>query len=320
METKLKGAYEAAFSADGAALFINGQRKVRCFDLITRPGRAPRAVERWSASIKHSSSLVPSRDGAILVVSDTSGRHHGLSTTTGDKLWQTKQIGEGHRGLILPDGAYLFISWDGKIQVLDPLTGCELQQKRSIAPSVFSLQSSSQSADLTYVHVTPPVRHDQSPIYKFCGLNLTTFTSINTPIHTESGRLSVSPDGHRIADLSFVRALDQKISVSQTTMRIVARQTGEILQERVLTGNLTTASRPVWSPDLQIVALTSLGKGFYFVDANTLLPIAEIPFRYASHVEFSSDGSLTCLCAWETSILIQTKDLTNWSRTFSAVP
>lgn len=302
--TKEKGSFSSIFSADGHALFSHGLRKVRKQALQDRPGKAPRLTDLWSVGITHSSSLTLTQDQTRLLVTDTSGGLHALDATTGALLWRNKPLGESNRGLILPDGSYLQVTWAGFAVRIDPETGAELSRRPPTDRTLTEVVHIAGSACLIYTGCTP-FKADMT--YDQAVRRLDLRDGISHALRPVRHRimLATSPDGKRLASRESFLASDGKTAM--TDARIEDTASGRILAQRIMPSGAQHERALCW-PDARFVCHGDRD-GFWFLDPADLSPKALVPWAYAADVTFSPDGSLVFLSGWEGSLLLRTADL-----------
>lgn len=302
--TKAKGSFSAVFSTDGRALYSHGQRKVRKQALQERPGKAPRLTDLWSVGIRHSSGLTLTQDQTRLLVSDTSGGLHALDAATGALLWRNGPLGESNRGMILPDGSYLQVTWSGLAVRIDPETGAELSRRPPTDRHLTEVVHIAGSDSLIYFGCTP-FRADMTFDQAVRRLDLRDGISHALRPVRHRIMLATSPDGKRLASRESVLAGDGKTAM--TDARIEDTASGRILAQRILPSGAQYERALSW-PDTSFVCHGD-GDGFWFLDPADLSPLALVPWAYAADIAASPDGSLVFLSGWEGSLLLRTADL-----------
>lgn len=305
--TKAKGGSLAIFSADGRALFSHGLRKVRKQALQDRPGKAPRLTDLWSVGVAHSSSLTLTPDQTRLLVTDTSGGLHALDAATGAPLWRNKPLGESNRGLILPDGSYLQVTWSGLAVRINPETGAVLSRR----PPTDRMMTE-------VVHVAGSTRIIYQGVSHF-GTDGTVETAVRR-LDLDEGisqamrpvrhriMLATSPDGTLLASREAFASSDGKTFL--TDARIEETASGRILSQRTYPFGAQHERALCW-PDPRFVCHGDR-EGFWFLDPRDLSPLAHVPLAYPAHATVSLDGSLVFLSGWEGSLLLRVADLSEF--------
>lgn len=302
--TKAKGGFSAIFSADGCTLYTHGQRKVRKQALQDRPGKAPRLTDIWSVGITHSSNLALTQDQSRLLVCDTSGRLNALYAATGALLWRNRSLGESNQGLILPDGSYLQVTWDGLTVRIDPEDGTELSRRLPTDRMMTEVVHISGSNSILYnslSHFSADRSFDQA----VRRLDLDDGIShIVRPVRHRI-MLATSPDGKHLASRESFLASDGMTAMIDA--RIEDTASGRIIAQRTVPCGAQYDRSLCW-PDARFICHGD-GDGFWFLDPTDLSPKALVPGAYAADVTFSPDGSLVFLSGWESSTLLRVADL-----------
>ncbi len=323
-----KGGFGAVFAKDAEFLYYNGQRKIRKARLIARSGCAPRVVEDWAVPITHSSTLTLSADENVLIVTDTAGGHYGLLAETGEILWRSVAIGEGDAGIILPDESFLFASWEGALQRIDPTDGKAVVKPLRHDHQIRKLQFAPALACAFYRRILPADSERSRPSQSLWRLDVDTLEGREILPLSECNDIAVDPTGKfavMVDDLLFgarppsMSLLEYLLSEKNTQFDVCIHDlaTQKVVQSRRFHFSDLTFTKLRWSPGGRIICFAS-GKGFGFLRRGDLEPFAFVPARFSSDVTFSADGTLMFLTAWETSTLLRVADLVDYP--FSAAP
>lgn len=292
-EAALKTAYHAAFLSDDTAVFVVTQRRIKRFDITQQPSGL-RVRQAWSTAITHGSSVLLSADETVLMTTDTSGAHYGLSVATGEILWTTRPIGEGSSGVILGDGSFLFVSWRGTVQHLNPKSGQEVTPSRHLGGHMYTGLQVADDGSLTIIESLRPASDHLPVSRRLCRMD---WPSMNYDILQgeldHGAQVAISPDGSRVA----LSGPDNSIRV-----RHLRSQEKELRQE--LPGPAYYNCKPVWSGDSQNIAVV-FAKGHALFRAGTLQLTTVSNSPYPNPAVFSPYAKLAVLCDWENAKLVQ---------------
>lgn len=287
----LKTAYSGAILSNDTAVFVITQRRIKRFDVTEHPSEI-RAQQAWSTAITHGSHVLLSVEDTILIVTDTSGAHYGLSVATGEILWETKPIGEGDIGVILNDGSYLFASWGGTVQQIDPEGGYDLTPTRNLDRLMKNLHADGNGL-LSFVEF---VRSDVDTLpgkHRLCRLDWPSMDCIILKDEIDRAKVAISPDGSRIALVEPYNSL---------MIRRLGSEQFDFKQE--LPGFMHYNGQPVWSADSQKIAVVfEDGHALYLVENLELISFSRS--SYPAPAVFSPTARLVLLCDWSDAKLLQ---------------
>lgn len=138
----------ATFIENGRAVVALVSNRIETYDLSGADDTDLAPTPRWGAKMSHCVDVVEAPVAGVVICTDTSGRHLALAIDTGAVLWQTKAVGEGDCGLVIADPtgqaatgeAFVYASWKGMLQILDPTTGAVLDRPEQFDPAQFSVR------------------------------------------------------------------------------------------------------------------------------------------------------------------------------------
>lgn len=314
-----KGTYGAVFAKNGEFLFCNGVRKVRKARLLAGTDGAPRMVEAWAKPIIHSSMLTLGADEKVLIVSNTAGVHHGMKVETGEVQWRSAAIGEGDTGIILPDQSFLFASWDGALQRIDPRDGKAVVTAPRPDHQIRQLQYSPALGCVFYRRIIPADGIRSRPSQSLWRLDVETLEGTEALPLSFDANIAVDPSGKFAVSMTGLAAEAQPSEIGRlddARSEKVARfdvclydlSTWKVMRRRQFLVAKLVVKKLRWSPDSGMICYAS-SKGFGFLRCCDLEPFAFVPSRFSSDVSFSADANLIFLSDWERSALLSVGDL-----------
>ena len=287
----LKTAYSGVILSNEAAIFVVTQRRIKRFDVAENPSGI-RARQAWSTAITHGSHVLLYVEDTFLIVTDTSGAHYGLSVETGEILWETKPVGEGDVGVILDDGSFLFASWDGAIQHLDPESGHDLTAPRNLDRQMRNLHVT-DNGSLFFVEYVRSTVDTLPGKERLCRLDWPSLNCMILANSVDGAKVAVSPDGRRIA-----------LVESDNTLKIRRLSSEQTEYQTELPGPMHYYGQPVWSANSQQIAVViENGHALFLVENLELISIFHS--SYPAPAVFSPTASLVLLCDWSDAKLVR---------------
>ena len=287
----LKTAYRAAVLSDDTAVFVVTQRRIKRLE-ISEQLSGLRVRQTWSTAITYGSHVLLSADETILIVTDTSGAHFGLSIANGEILWETKPVGEGDAGALLNDGAFVFVTWDGMIQHLDPKSGQELSPTRKLDRQVRRLHVDSNGL-LSLVEYVRSANDALPGTWRLLRMDWPSLNCVIRDSKIDGGKIALSPDGTRIASGGSSNSLQ---------IRSVGNAQTEFKQE--LPGPAHYNSRPVWSADSKLIAVAiEYGHSIFSVESIEVISLSNSP--YPEPASFSRSAVFVVLCDWSDAKIVK---------------
>lgn len=207
----MKTVNAATFVEHGeAAVARMGSNRIEAFDLaLAKSGDLVPSL-RWKEKMSHVSDMVEAPRSGMLICSDTSGRHIGIDLKTGAVRWTTKPTGEGHAGVVIEDPigtadygeAFLFVSWKGNIDLLDPATGQRLDNPCPL-PHMITRLHRDVYGNVTLLG-TRVARDDTSlPDVSWYKLNCATWTLDRIAYCEDAVVMGPCPDGQRYLRIDY---------------------------------------------------------------------------------------------------------------------
>ncbi len=295
----------ALFVDNGAAIVTVVSNRVEKYRLL--PDRA-HPERLWSCKIKHCLYLVEVWACDSIIATDTSGRHFGINTNSGKILWQTEPVGEGDRGVLLPDGTFLFASWKGVTQQLNPANGKTSEKFLWFGTQLRQLTLSQSGNRLTVV-AQIPAKSDRDPVgEELCELDIGRAELREMLPNSFSNGMYISPDGRRV----LCRYLGER-DVSnghRCEIKWVLREvdSGKTICERIFAPTSQSFLYPIWSPDGQLIASKS-DQAHLFLSAESLKSLTHVAAKFPGDPAFDPVGTHVCLCRQNNTKIVRVADL-----------
>ncbi|WP_117191298.1 PQQ-binding-like beta-propeller repeat protein [Rhizobium terrae] len=300
----------ALFVDGGAAIVTVDGNRIERHSLERTPEGRIEPTRLWTARVRYCCHLVEAPEAGRIVATDTSGRHFGLCRDTGEILWQTEPVGEGDRGTLLADGTFLFATWNGLLQRLDPRDGSRVREPFRVGSQLRVLHLVPGTDFLTVVRLIP-ARSDRDPVGEvLCGLDVETFEMRELTDNTFASGMYISPGGSRILCRYIIADPIYEIGRRPSKWVMRDRATGSSLCEHVFAPR-PSFSRPVWSPEGRWIAFSS-AEAHLFLSADGLVPFARVPGKFPGRPAFHPAGTEICLCRKDDCTIIATAQLSQW--------
>ncbi|MGJ8624483.1 MAG: TolB family protein [Yoonia sp.] len=299
----MKTVYRAFFADSGCSLITIVSNRVEKHSLSQTDQDELRPSKLWTAKIKHCVNVVEASQANRLVATDTNGRHFGLCSKTGDILWQSASIGEGDPGLIVKyqsklswsQEVFVFATWSGVLQRLDPTSGKEIEKPTDFLSQFRGLQLTSDPQRL-FVTCLVPAKSDSDPVGETLNLlDLKTNKIREVVSNTFSRGINVSPTGRKALFVYLADGASGLISDRSERWEIKDIETGSTLCERTFAPKEFFSPNAVWSPNGQFVA-TSNKVGHLVFSADTLETVVSVEGQQAERPVFHPSGTHICLC------------------------
>lgn len=309
----MKTVFRALFVENGRSLITIVRGRVEKHSLRETEQGDWQSDKLWSAKIPHGTHIVEAPQANRIVATDTSGKHYGLCRDTGEILWHTKKVGEGDSGLIwsqrekrsLPPEEFVFATWRGLVQRLDPIDGKEVAPLVQFPTQLYNLHLTSNDQRWFVESSIPPTTDSGQVVQALNLLDLEAGTMqevMQTDGYTNAIR--VSPDGEKAL---LVYAATGPEGTSER-WEIKDLQTGATLHERTFEPRASFGSRSVWSPDGRYIAaanIATINEGRHrILAADTLDVLGSFDGKQVERPAFHPDGRHVCLCrAGNTTIM-----------------
>jgi hypothetical protein len=309
----MKTVYRAFFIENGASLITLVSNHVEKHELSATEKGELVPNKLWTAKIKHCVNVVEAPQAKRLVATDTSGRHFGICSATGEILWQSKAIGEGDPGIIFEDRAkptgseevFVFVTWPGVLQRLSPDSGKDAAQPVKLSSKLRGLQVISDDQRL-FITGLIPAQSDSDPVGE--NLNLLDYSTnelIEVASNTFSMGIKVSPSGETALFVYLAEGASGLRSDRSERWEIKDIQSGMKLCERTFKPGEFFSYDAVWSPDSQFIAArNSKRDGHLILTADTLETVALIEGRNAERPAFNPQGTHICLCRADNTAIL----------------
>lgn len=303
--------FRALFIEQGTAIIAISNDSISKYSLSQNDQGDLAPSRLWEIQIEYCANVVEAPKAGRLIASDTSGRHFGLCRETGSVLWKSKPVGEGDPGCIVEhrtDGAspheeFVFVTWSGLLQRLDPKGGQEIERPTKFVSQFRGLQFASQSQKL-FLTCLIPAKSKADPMGETLNLlDLKSAKVREVTAETFSVGISVSPTGNRA--LFFYLSKDESTSMTGALERweIKDIESGKTISERTFPSQEIMRFNTIWSPDEKYIA-TSDNSGHLILSAETLRTLVTIEGKYPKLPSFHPSGTHICLCRAEDTCIV----------------
>jgi hypothetical protein len=305
----------ALFLIDDQSLVGVVSNRVERFDLIRETPKKVSAQTRWSAKHRYVSHVVHAAEAGIVIATNTSGAHFGLNENTGDLIWSTDPVGEGDPGVMLPDGRFMYASWNGLMQFLNPSTGRFEGRNIRFLTHLGRLQVVESSGKV--IVVQSRLSEPDGKVWKAVSeLEIVSGALRQIAPETRGQDIWVDPSARFLLLRKFLGRYDKiKKKGPPSHFELVRLADGKAVSNRTYEANEVGITHPIWSPDCKYIVLTPYRQGhsgFLFLNGRTLEKQLFIPSKDSRSIAFSNLTSEAVLCQAPKSSIIDLSELPNW--------
>lgn len=299
----MKTIYRAFFADNGCSLITIVSNRLEKHRLSQTAQDVLTSDKLWTAKITHCVNVVEAPQAGRLVATDTSGRHFGLCSMTGDILWTSGRLGEGDPAVVVehaaedggPNEVFVFATWKGMLHRLDPKTGQEAEKPVDLRSKLRDLHLTSDGQRLFVTRLVPAIS-DTDPVGRTLNLlDLKTNTTKVVAPNTFTCRNIVCPAGQKTLFVYITDPPSGLMSDRSERWEVKDIATGSLLAARTFAPREFFSPNAVWSPDGKSIATTKRD-GHLIFDAETLETKASVPAQRAERPAFHPSGSHICLC------------------------
>lgn len=288
----------AFFLENGSSLIAIVGNRIEKHGLSQTDQDELRPSRFWSATIKDCVNFVEASQANRLVATDTSGRHFGLCSKSGDILWQSSGVGEGDPGLVISCRSrevFVFATWSGVLQRLDPANGKDVVKPMDFLSQFRGLQLTLNPQRL-FITSLVPAKSDSDPVGETLNLlDPETNKMQEVASNTFSRGISVSPTGKKALFVYLAEGASGSMFDRSERWEIKDVGTGSKLCERTFQPKEFFSHKAVWSPDGQYIA-TASKVGHLILSADTLETVVSVAGKQAKRPAFHPSGTHICLC------------------------
>ena len=299
--------YRAYFTENGHALITLSGHRVEKHALSQAKNGELKPSLIWASTLENCVNVVEAPQSGRLVATDTSGRHFGLCPKTGDHLWQSESVGEGDPGVVVAppqsQERFVFATWSGILQQLDPATGTEIASQRAFLSQLRGLQATKDAREL-FVTVLVPAKSDSDPVGEVLSvIDLVALRMREVSLPTFSRGIFPCPTGQKALFVSLVDDPGGARFNRSEHWQIMDLTDGKMRGERTFGPKEILSRNAVWSPDGQFIA-TAEGGRHLMISAQTLEICGTVVGDGVERPAFHPAGTHICLCrAHDTQIV-----------------
>lgn len=309
-------------SGDQSLIGLVSNRVVR-FDLNRDDARKVQSQIRWTAKLKYISNVVHAPEAGVVIATDTSGAHFGLSEKNGNQIWSTDPVGEGDPGIILPDGRFAFASWRGLMQFLNPATGRREGEHIQFLTQLRGIQKVGPNGRII-VRQSRLSEPDGRVWQAVAELDVASGKLRQITGELSDRQIWVDPTALFILSREALGRYD-KVAKKGPPVRLelTSLSSGRLISSQNYRSDDTGTLGPAWSPDGEYIALMPSRPGYrgtLFLNAKSLEKQYFIPSKDLRSLTFGNVNSEVVFCQSPKSTIIQMDALPNWPAEPSITP